>query len=247
MKKTEILKSIHPLLLNGIAHRGLWNEQFTENGMKAFIHAKENHVAIELDVHLTKDGELLVCHDSDLIRTTGKSGIIEDLTLQQIQEGYRLLDGGILPTLKEVFEEIKEEVPIVVELKVYKRNHKALAARVKKELECIQDKRNIMLISFDPRSLFPFKHSGFVRQLLVVHDGKHEYTYLFRHFFEGLDLDQRFLWEKKYQKYAKNHLTNVWTIETEEQLERILPYVDAVTFQKVSVETVRSAFASKGK
>ena len=245
MKKTKILQNINPLLLKGIAHRGLWNEQFTENGMKAFLNAKENNVAIELDVHLTKDGQLLVCHDENLLRTTGKEGIIEDLTLQEIKDNYRLHDGDPLPTLEEVFKAVDEVVPIVVELKVYRKNYKALAKRVSEELKCIKDKKNILLISFDPRALSPFKKSGFMRQLLVVHDGKHEFTYMFRNFFEGVDLDQRFLKEKKYQKYAKKHFTNVWTIENEKQLDCILPYVDTVTFQKMDLQIVRKALENK--
>ena len=41
---------------------------------------------------------------------------------------------------------------------------KELVKKVKEELNAIKDKKNIMLISFDPRALFPFKHSGYVRQ-----------------------------------------------------------------------------------
>ena len=82
MKKVEVLKRINPKFLNGVAHRGYHNERFTENGLNAFKNALDNDLAIELDVHLTKDNELIVCHDPNLVRTTSKEGIIENLTLE---------------------------------------------------------------------------------------------------------------------------------------------------------------------
>ena len=104
MNKRKAISKINPVFLNGIAHRGLHNKEFTENGMKAFQNAIDHEVAFEFDIHITKDGELVVCHDEDLKRTTGKEGIIEHLTLKEIKDNYRLLDGGEIPTLQEVFD-----------------------------------------------------------------------------------------------------------------------------------------------
>ena len=104
MNKKKVLSKLNPLFFKGIAHRGLHNEKFTENGMKAFQNALDHNVAIEFDIHLTKDNHLVVCHDEDLKRTTGKEGIIERLTLMEIKRDYTLLDGGEIPTLEEVLE-----------------------------------------------------------------------------------------------------------------------------------------------
>ena len=92
MAKKAKREDFDPILFQGIAHRGLHDENKTENGLNAFKAALENGYAIELDIHLTKDNELLVCHDDNLKRTTGKEGIIEDLTLEEIRNGYRLLE-----------------------------------------------------------------------------------------------------------------------------------------------------------
>lgn len=138
--------------------------------MLAFKNAIDNNVSFELDVHLTKDNDLIVCHDSELKRTTGKEGIIEDLTVEEIKKNYKLLDGSEIPTLKEVMELNNEQVPMVIELKVYRKNYKPLSKRLIKELENIKDKKNYMLISFDPRGLAPMKKTGIVRQLLVWKD-----------------------------------------------------------------------------
>ena len=53
------------------AHRGLHDETLPENSMGAFRAALEAGYGIELDVHLTADGNLAVIHDSSLQRTAG--------------------------------------------------------------------------------------------------------------------------------------------------------------------------------
>lgn len=235
MKKEEIIKSINPLFLKGVAHRGYHNEQYTENGFGAFKNAIDNNFAFELDVHLTKDERLIVSHDSSLKRTTGKEGIIEELTLEEIKSNYHLLDGSEVPTLEEVFEFAKESVPIVVELKPYTKtkNYKVLAFKVMDALKEIKDKRNIILISFYPQCLLPFKGSGFIRCLLV--DRKNSWIFALRHFFEGVDLEWQLLKEEKYQKVKQNKLVLCWTIENKKDYNEIKDFADSVTFQHFDI------------
>ena len=243
MKKKKVLSLINPVFLNGIAHRGLHTKEFTENGMKAFKNAIDHGVAFEFDIHLTKDGELVVCHDENLKRTTGKEGIIEDLTLKEIKENYRLLDGGEIPTLQEIFDLNQEKVPMVIELKVFRKNYKELAAKAKEAFKNIKDKKNAMIISFDPRSLWPLKKEGFIRSLLVIKSD--EYTWFFRHSVESVDLDMTLFEESRVRRYAKNHFTNAWTIETTEHINKVLPYVDTVTFQHIDPKVVEQALKNK--
>lgn len=235
MKKEEIIKSINPLFLKGVAHRGYHNEQYTENGFGAFKNAIDNNFAFELDVHLTKDEKLIVSHDASLKRTTGKEGIIEELTLEEIKSNYHLLDGSEVPTLEEVFEFTKESVPIVVELKPYTKtkNYKVLAFKVMDALKEIKDKRNIILISFYPQCLLPFKGSGFIRCLLV--DRKNSWIFALRHFFEGVDLEWQLLKEEKYQKVKQNKLVMCWTIENKKDYNEIKDFADSVTFQHFDI------------
>lgn len=243
MNKKRVISHLNPLFLNGIAHRGLHNEEFTENGLKAFQNAKDHNLAIELDVHVTKDHQLIVCHDDELLRTTGKKGIIEELTSKEIRDNYRLLDGGVVPTFKEVLSLTNEEIPIVVELKVHEKNFVPLAKQLKKELRSIKNKKNYFLISFDPRALVPFKFSGFMRSLLICK--QHESSYKYLRFFESLDVEDVLLQEPKYQKYSKKHFVNVWTITNSEKLEKVLPYVDTVTFQEMDFQEVTNRLKTK--
>jgi len=90
------------------AHRGD-NYNAPENTMPAFELANmENLLWIELDVHQTKDGVIVVNHDSDISRTTGQNLSIHDSTLAQLQS-YEYGDwmpgnytGVKMPTLEEV-------------------------------------------------------------------------------------------------------------------------------------------------
>lgn len=245
MKKEEIKKSLDPRFFYGICHRGYHNSVDIENGLRAFKNAIKNDMAIELDVHLTKDNKLVVIHDSSLLRVTGKEGIVEDLTLEELKNNYLLKDDEQIPSLQEVLSLINERVPLVIELKVYKRNYKALANKLKEELKNIKDKSKYMLISFDPRALLPFKKFGIVRQLLVAHDNKHEYVYHFRNFFEGVDLEYTFLNMKKVRRYYKKHIINIWTVEDKGIVTSSLPYVDTITFQHIDCNFVRDSLKNK--
>ena len=245
MKKEELKKSLDPRFFYGICHRGYHNSVDIENGLRAFKNAIKNDMAIELDVHLTKDNKLVVIHDSSLLRVTGKEGIVEDLTLEELKNNYLLKDDEQIPSLQEVLSLINERVPLVIELKVYKGNYKALANKLKEELKDIKDKSKYMLISFDPRALLPFKKFGIVRQLLVAHDNKHEYVYHFRHFFEGVDLEYTYLNMKKVRRYYKKHIINIWTVEDKGIVTSSLPYVDTITFQHIDCNFVRDSLKNK--
>ena len=243
MNKEKLFKKINPKFLEGIAHRGLHNEKFTENGLNAFKNAIEHDVVFEFDIHLTTDGELVVCHDEDLKRTTGKEGIIEHLSSKEIRENYRLLDGGVVPTLQEVIDLNAGRVPMVIELKVFEKNYKALAARAAEAFKQLENKRDVLLISFDPRSLWPLKKLGFIRSLLVA--ASDFYTWPFRHTVESVDVEDILLDKPKVARYAKRHFTNVWTIDSEEKLNKVLPYVDTVTYQFLDVTKVKDTLINK--
>jgi len=72
--------------------------------------------AVEIDVHLTKDKEVVIIHDSTVDRTTNGKGPVGSYTLEEIKK----LDAGKgekIPTLKEVIEFVKDKVRLIIELK----------------------------------------------------------------------------------------------------------------------------------
>lgn len=102
-----------------IAHRGLHKADKTvpENSLAAFRAAVDAGYGVELDVHLTTDGEVVVFHDDTLGRMCGVEGRIEDMSLKQLK-ALKLLDTDqTIPTLDEVLAVINGQVPIILEIK----------------------------------------------------------------------------------------------------------------------------------
>ncbi len=107
-------KTTKPLVMAHRGGAGLW----PENTMLAFERARDLGVdVIEMDVHSTTDGVLVVMHDATVDRTTNGTGRISDLTLAEVKSldtGYRWSTDGMktfpyrgqglsMPTLDEVF------------------------------------------------------------------------------------------------------------------------------------------------
>ena len=100
------------------AHRGLHDETKAENSMSAFAAAKERGFGIELDVRLSKDGELVVFHDDNLTRIVGKEGKVVDFTASELATMKLLGTTDTIPTLKEVLALIDGAVPLLIEIKM---------------------------------------------------------------------------------------------------------------------------------
>lgn len=114
-----------------VAHRGA-SRYLPENTMASFQRGVDMGAdAIELDVHLTADGQLAVIHDDTLDRTTDLTGRIADLTMDQIRAadaGARFVregdsdptfagDGHRVPALPEVLEWLPGDIGLVIEIK----------------------------------------------------------------------------------------------------------------------------------
>ena len=132
-----------------IAHRGLHdlNKERWENTLAAFDAAAKAGFAIECDVHLTKDGGVIVFHDDDLKRLTGREGRISDLTLAEATELHIGCTADRAPTLKQMLDLIAGRVPVVIELKGIEGRDDGLVAAVAKELASYKGQAAIM--SFD--------------------------------------------------------------------------------------------------
>ena len=137
------------------AHRGLHTLTRPENSLSAFRAAAVKGYGIELDVHLLKDGQLAVIHDSALSRTTGAQGRIEDLESHDLWH-YRL-EGSYehIPTLQEVLSLVDSRVPLIIELKAEGNNHAALTEAACKAMEGYEGPW--CMESFDPRCVLWLK------------------------------------------------------------------------------------------
>lgn len=99
-----------------VGHRGAAGHA-PENTLLSFRTAIELGCrAVEMDAHLSKDGEVVVIHDAKVDRVTDGRGLVRKMTVAELQS-LRLANGQHLPTLREVIELCKGKVQMHIELK----------------------------------------------------------------------------------------------------------------------------------
>jgi glycerophosphoryl diester phosphodiesterase len=98
------------------AHRGLWGGGIPENSVAAFKAAAAAGLGCELDLRMTRDGELIIFHDADLKRMCGDRAKISDLRFVELR-GHKLPDGSRIPTLREAIEAMNG-LPMLIEIKI---------------------------------------------------------------------------------------------------------------------------------
>ncbi|HEX6139068.1 MAG TPA: glycerophosphodiester phosphodiesterase family protein [Candidatus Limnocylindria bacterium] len=146
-----------------VAHRGA-SAHLPENTMEAYRRAVEMGAdAIELDVHLSRDGQLAVIHDDSVDRTTDGSGPVSGLAMDELRSldagaQFVATDGGHpfaaqglrIPTLPEVLDWLPDEVGLVVEIKARDAVEATLAAlRASRVLAA----GRVSVISFDETAI----------------------------------------------------------------------------------------------
>ncbi len=106
------------------AHRGLHSRDqlVPENSLAAFRLAAEAGYGIELDVQLSKDGQVVVFHDDTLNRVCCVDGRVEDFDYEQLKDFCLCGSGEGIPLLSQVLDLVNGRSALIVELKPGKRN-----------------------------------------------------------------------------------------------------------------------------
>jgi glycerophosphoryl diester phosphodiesterase len=99
-----------------IAHRGLHDSQNDENSLGAFSNAISHGYAIELDVRLTKDGEIVIMHDNEL-DALGLDATVSDTSLADLKRLSLPRSGDRVPTFAEALAHIGGRTPILIDVK----------------------------------------------------------------------------------------------------------------------------------
>ena len=107
-----------------IAHRGLHSKDKTvpENSLAAFEAAAQRGYGIELDVQLSRDGQVVVFHDDTLDRVTGVHGRVDAFDYAQLSEMRLCGTEQTIPLFSRVLELVDGRGPMIVELKTGPRN-----------------------------------------------------------------------------------------------------------------------------
>lgn len=144
-----------------IGHRGAMGEA-PENTIGAFKLALDQGAnAFELDVHMSADGAIIVCHDETVNRTTDGKGAIRGMTVSELKK----LDAGSwfdpafkgerLPLLEEVFDLVPADFVINIEIKDHAEHQ--LEQRLVDLLNRAGRMESAVISSFNHKSLYKLK------------------------------------------------------------------------------------------
>lgn len=242
------------------AHRGA-SAYRPENTLESFALAiEQNADGVELDVHLSKDGHVMVAHDSRLERVSNGSGHIKDHTLVELKSlNFNKLfpDQPVsrIPTLGEVYELVKSTgLTVNVELKTTEHLYPELPEKLMQlEREYAMDGR-ILYSSFnhysllDMRKLNPSAKIGLLYELGMVH------PWVYAKYISADAIHPHYLVITAFpDTVVKCHeagvLVNVWTVDEQKALETMYKYgVDAVITDKPDVAAAcRDGISQRGK
>lgn len=215
------------------AHRG-FSGNYPENTMLAFRKAIELGVdGIELDVHFSKDKELVIIHDEELDRTTDATGLVADYTLEELKKidaSYRfkgMYGKNEIPTLREYFELVKD-VPNFktnIELKTGVNEYHGIEKAVLEMIDEFGLRDKVIISSFNHFSVMRFKElapdvkCGFLIESWVIDMGKYTKSHgigCVHPIFNNLT-DECF----KEMKDAGCEI-NTWTVNEKEDMRRLI-------------------------
>ena len=231
-------KDLSFLKENLIAHRGYHDISLgiPENSIPAFKRAIDNNYIIELDVHILKDGKVVVFHDDNLKRMTGESRKIKDCFYDEICNLKLLNTNEQIPLFSDVLKLVDGKVPIIIELKYDVEDH-SLEKKVMDLLEGYNGK--YVVKSFDPFIVKYFKdnYPEVIRGQLSS-DFKHSKMNILKKLMlknmvfnmitepDFISYDIRAIPNKKIEVLRKDHLILAWTIKSKEELEKARKYCD---------------------
>ena len=228
------------------AHRGLHDDEKAENSMSAFRAAKEKGYGIELDVRLSKDGELVVFHDETLTRVVGKEGRVIDFTAEELAKMSLSGTSDGIPTLREVLELIDGAVPLLIEIKMSPKE----SGVAEKFIEVIEDYKGEYIVeSFNPfalktvKALRPDILRGFLSAAYMKDErykGKLLYrmlqnmqlNFLMRPDFISYDKKGYGVWHLRFIRRIFGTALITWTVKSQdEEREAIAHGFDTVIFE----------------
>jgi len=224
-----------------IAHRGA-SSIAPENTLKAFKKAIELEADyIELDLHETKDGALVITHDEDLHRITGTTGLIKNFTLEQLKS-LNFGEGEKIPTIQEVINLIKGKISLNCEIKV-----KNISEKVIKVFKKYQFIDSVIISSFLHDELLKFQKNEPNLKLASLEPVQYEksYTWELKKKMIQFCVDNNLfainpfypIVDQQFVDLAHNHNVKVfpWTVDLKPLIKKLLRFsVDGIITNDVS-------------
>lgn len=229
------------LVERNIAHRALHNSEAPENTLPAIENAIKKSCPIEIDIQQIADGTLVVFHDATLHRLTGRDGYVKNLTKSTLQD-YKILDTEYtIPTLEEVLKLVDGQIPILFEIK----NAMKVGSIEREFWNEIKDyKGEYAIQSFNPFTLEWFKKNApnVIRGQLASFLKNENIAFYKKYFLKRMAFNKK-ISEPHFISYNSSDLPNryvkkfkelpllAWTIRTQEEFMRVLPFCDNIIFE----------------
>ena len=223
-----------------IAHRGLHKgREIPENSMLAFKAAIEKNYAIEFDINITNDNQIVVFHDDNLNRLCNKKQNIEDVSYDFLKDLNLYESNEKIPLLKELLNEVAGKIPLIIEIK----KHKNIGLLENILLEMLKEyKGEYFICSFEKDILLwleknkPKEIRGLIFESLPIKFKKYEkIAFLYKYFKSKADfisLEDKLIDSSIYDFCKKKELDIVvWTIKDKKSFQNIDKKVSAVIFE----------------
>ncbi|MFI3174475.1 MAG: glycerophosphodiester phosphodiesterase [Bacillota bacterium] len=214
------------------AHRG-YSGRYPENTMIAFQKAVEAGCeGIELDVQLTKDGEIVIIHDELVDRTTDGVGFVKDFTLEELRKLnasklWNNVDFAPIPTFLEYCEWVKDvDIITNVELKTSVQYYHGIEEKTIDMIQKFGLADKMILSSFNLMSVVKTKELMKEMKVgaLILNEGIGDAGLFCKEFgFECYHPDYKGVTEEMVKQCKEHGIeVNVWTINHMEGLERLM-------------------------
>ncbi|MGN0468586.1 MAG: glycerophosphodiester phosphodiesterase [Acutalibacteraceae bacterium] len=228
--------------INVISHRGA-NKYAPQNTLPAFEKAVQIGIdGFETDVHITKDNQLILCHNYTIDETSNGKGKISDMTLSELEKydfgGYfsPKFKGTKIPTVDEFlsFVETTDIKVLNIELKSPEQNETAIVSetiRLVKE-HGLFDK--LIISSFDPKLLVEAKEIDQSCKTGFLYSPDKKTTYKNRLISRPIDFAKSigvdalhpifFFVDEKYVTNAHEAglMVNPWTVDSVKSIEKMI-------------------------
>jgi glycerophosphoryl diester phosphodiesterase len=221
-----------------IAHRGFhdMNGAIWENTLPAFARAIEHGYAIECDVHLTLDGEVVVFHDNDLQRLAGQDGFVWQRTLPEMAALRIGTSEAHAPSLAEMLELVAGRVPLVIEIKGIAGHDEGLVAKVGEALDRYEGEAAVMSFDHwivrDLARLIPERPAGLTAWGATQRDFEAHFSML-AHGVSFVSYDVAAL-PNPFVSFVRDKLglpVITWTVREPNAVERTFRHADQMTFE----------------
>ncbi|MDR7208320.1 glycerophosphodiester phosphodiesterase family protein [Flavobacterium piscis] len=209
-----------------IAHRGAKGYE-PENTLQAFQKALDLHAdGIELDVHLSADGYIIVMHDETIDKMTNGKGAVNTFTLAELKSF--LIDGQHkIPTLNEVFDLVDKKCFINVELKNADTSKNVVSLIEEYITKKGWDYDHFIISSFDWNALTEVKNLNPNIPIGVLTEENLDTALAFAESIKAKAIHPDFQLlnnENVCQIQEKGFLVFPWTVNTEEDIQKVKSY-----------------------